>query len=267
MKAKVFATLAVLITGAVLLYAVSDFPAFGDPRSPANAGVAGGSPAASLYYIENTYRDTRVPNLVTAILADYRGYDTLFETVVIFTAGMAIFAILRVLRREESASGGPAASAPTDPAIDGDHHRIITGMTCRIAVPLVQIFALYVIAHGHHSPGGGFQGGVMLGASFILIALSTTLRNALARLGEGSFIRLACLGILIYAGFGFLPLVFGRNFLDYGALRGLFGTEGEEMARSHGIFAVEIGVALTVMSVMFAIFANLSSRGRLRGGL
>jgi multicomponent Na+:H+ antiporter subunit B len=267
MKAKVYATLAVLITGAVLLYAVSDFPEFGDPRSPANAGVAGGSPSASVYYIENTYRDTKVPNLVTAILADYRGYDTLFETVVIFTAGMAIFAILRVLRRDESEPGDPSGDAAADPAIDGDHHRIIVGLTCRIAVPLVQIFALYVVAHGHHSPGGGFQGGVMLGASFILIALSTTLRGALARLGESNFITIACIGILIYAGFGFLPLVFGRNFLDYGALQGLFGTDGEEMARSHGIFAVELGVALTVMSVMFAIFANLSSRGRLRGGL
>lgn len=264
MNAKIYATLAVLITGAVLLYAVSDFPKFGDPRSPANAGVTGGAPSASLYYIENTYRDTKVPNLVTAILADYRGYDTLFETVVIFTAGMAIFAIIRVVRRRDE----PVLPAPPDPTIDGDHHRIIVGITCRIAVPLVQIFALYVIAHGHHSPGGGFQGGVMLGASFILIALSTTLQGALARLGETNFTKLACVGILIYAGVGFLPLLFGgRNFLDYGALQGLFRTDGEEMARSHGIFAVEIGVAFTVMSVMFAIFANLSSRGRLRGGL
>jgi len=267
MNAKISATLAVLITGAVLLYAVSDFPDFGDPRSPANAGVAGGAPSASLYYIENTYRDTKVPNLVTAILADYRGYDTLFETVVIFTAGMAIFAILRVVRSEGPGLPGASDPASADRSIDGDHHRIIVGITCRIAVPLVQIFALYVVAHGHHSPGGGFQGGVMLGASFILIALSGSLRDALARFGETNFMRLACVGILIYAGVGFLPLFAGRNFLDYGALRWLFLTEGEEMARSHGIFAVELGVAFTVMSVMFAIFANLSSRGRLRGGL
>lgn len=265
MKAKIFASIAVTITGAILLYAVTDFPSFGDPRSPANAGVAEGSPSASRYYIENTYRDTKVPNLVTAILADYRGYDTLFETVVIFTAGMAIFAILRVLRHEDAPSAPDPES--TNRTIDGDHHRIIVGITCRLAVPLVQIFALYVVAHGHHSPGGGFQGGVMLGASFILIALSGSLRDALARFSEASYIRLASLGILIYAGVAFLPLVFGRNFVDYGALRGLLGTEGEEMARSHGIFGVELGVAFTVMSVMFAIFANLSTRGRLKGGL
>ena len=265
MKAKIFASIAVTITGAILLYAVTDFPNFGDPRSPANAGVAEGSPSASRYYIENTYRDTKVPNLVTAILADYRGYDTLFETVVIFTAGMAIFAILRVLRNEDAPSAPDPES--TNRTIDGDHHRIIVGITCRLAVPLVQIFALYVVAHGHHSPGGGFQGGVMLGASFILIALSGSLHDALARFSEASYIRLASLGILIYAGVAFLPLVFGRNFVDYGALRGLLGTEGEEMARSHGIFGVELGVAFTVMAVMFAIFANLSTRGRLKGGL
>ena len=267
MKAKIFASIAVAITGAVLLYAVTDFPNFGDPRSPANAGVEGGSPSASLYYIENTYRDTKVPNLVTAILADYRGYDTLFETVVIFTAGMAIFAILRVLRSEDAPSAPSPDPEASNRTIDGDHHRIIVGTTCRIAVPLVQIFALYVVAHGHHSPGGGFQGGVMLGASFILIALSGSLRDALARFSEASYIRLASLGILIYAGVAFLPLVFGRNFVDYGALQGLLGTDGEEMARSHGIFGVELGVAFTVMSVMFAIFANLSTRGRLKGGL
>ena len=189
MKAKIFASIAVTITGAILLYAVTDFPNFGDPRSPANAGVAEGSPSASRYYIENTYRDTKVPNLVTAILADYRGYDTLFETVVIFTAGMAIFAILRVLRNEDAPSAPDPES--TNRTIDGDHHRIIVGITCRIAVPLVQIFALYVVAHGHHSPGGGFQGGVMLGASFILIALSGSLRDALARFSEASAFLIA----------------------------------------------------------------------------
>jgi len=267
MKAKIFASIAVAITGAVLLYAVTDFPRFGDPRSPANAGIGGGSPSASLYYIENTYRDTKVPNLVTAILADYRGYDTMFETVVILTAGMSIFAILRVLRRDDASGAPDPAPASSDPSIDGDHHRIIVGTTCRIAAPLIQIFALYVVAHGHHSPGGGFQGGVMLGASFILIALSGSLRDTLVRFGEQQYLRLAFIGILIYAGFGFLPLWVGRNFLDYGALSGLLMTSGEEMARSHSMLGVEIGVAMTVMSIMFAIFANLSTRGRLRGGL
>jgi multicomponent Na+:H+ antiporter subunit B len=263
MKAKIFASIAVAITGAVLLYAVTDFPSFGDPRSPANAGVEGGAPSASRYYIENTYRDSKVPNLVTAVLADYRGYDTMFETVVVLTAGMSIFAILRVMRRDDL----PVAPEPVNRTIDGDHHRIIVGITCRIAAPLIQIFALYVVAHGHYSPGGGFQGGVMLGASFILLSLSSSLGETLARFGERDYTKLAFIGIVIYAGLGLLPLWVDRNFLDYGALRGLFMTQGEEMARSHSMLGVEIGVAITVMSIMFAMFAKLSTRGRLEGGL
>lgn len=265
MNTKIVATLAVIITGAILIYGVSDFPDFGDPRSPANAGVEGGSPAASAYYITTSYRDTKVPNLVTSVLADYRSYDTMFETVVVFAAGMAIFAILRAMRRDETAT--PGEEETQDRFVDGDHSRIIVGTTCRLAVPLVQIFALYVIAHGHYSPGGGFQGGVMLGASFILVSLGGSLRDGLSRMSESAYIRLASLGILIYAGFGVLCQIFGRNFLDYGVLQKIFFTDGPEMARSHGIFAVEVGVAFTVMAIMFAMFANLSSRGTLKGGL
>ncbi len=263
MNPKIFASIAVVITGLVLLYGVSDFPTFGDPRSPANSGVEGGAPSTSLYYINESYSATKVPNLVTSVLADYRSYDTMFETVVVFAAGMAIFAILRCVGKDDGAVVAPQRKS----SIDGDHNRIIVGMTCRLAVPVVQIFALYVIAHGHYSPGGGFQGGVMLGASFILIALAGNLEDALSRLSERSYMALAALGILIYAGFGVLPQVLGKNFLDYGALQKILLTDGPEMARSHSMLGVEIGVALTVMSIMFAIFANLSSRGTLKGGL
>ena len=131
--------------------------------------------------------------MVTAVLADYRGYDTMFETVVIFAAGMAIFAILRVLKDVEKS----APQSRIDPSVDGDHQRIIIGTTCRMLIPVIQIFALYVVAHGHHSPGGGFQGGVILGASFILIGLSEDLESALKRFSEKKFIALACIGILI----------------------------------------------------------------------
>lgn len=264
MLTKVLATLAVVITGSLLLYGVSDFPAFGDPNSPASAGVEGGGASISQYFITQSYGDTKVPNLVTSVLADYRGYDTLFEAVVVFVAGIAIFAILRVV-------GGKAESeTPVEEEgafVDGDHNRIIVGTTCRLVIPMIQIFALYVIAHGHYSPGGGFQGGVILGASFILLALGNDLRAALGRFGEKSYLLLASVGILIYAGLGVLCQVLGRNFLDYGVLQKVFLTDGPEMARSHSILVVEIGVAFTVTAIMFAIYANLSSRGTLRRGL
>jgi len=261
---KWFALVAVIVTGSLLIYGESDFPAWSSLDSPANSGVPGAGKPVSQSYIEDTAALTHVPNVVTAVLADYRGYDTMFETVVILVAGVSIFAILRIMKNDDNIV---PAEKPLEKSVDGDHQRIIIATTCRILIPMIQIFALYVVAHGHHSPGGGFQGGVMLGASFIVIGLFEDVGAAIKRFTERQFMALACIGIFIYAGFGLLPLFFGRNFLDYGALQKVFFTADEAMARSHSMLGVEIGVACTVMAIMFAIYAILATKGNMKTGL
>lgn len=77
----------VVAAGAALVYATIDMPAFGDPNAPANAHVG-------LDYVRETPNDIAVPNIVTAVLASYRGFDTLGETMVIFTAGVAVMLLL-----------------------------------------------------------------------------------------------------------------------------------------------------------------------------
>ena len=77
----------VLVTGAALVYGTLDIPAFTDPDAPAHKHVAP-------RYIEEGYRETGVPNLVTAVLASYRGFDTLGEVTVIFTAGIGVLLLL-----------------------------------------------------------------------------------------------------------------------------------------------------------------------------
>jgi multicomponent Na+:H+ antiporter subunit B len=79
---------ATLILGGLLFLAIHDFPPWGDPRSPASLHV-------SPRYLTHGYRETGAPNIVTAVLADYRGYDTLLETVVIFATGLACWLLLR----------------------------------------------------------------------------------------------------------------------------------------------------------------------------
>ena len=79
--------LIMLLFLALMLYATNDLPERGDPQAPANIHV---SPT----YIEESLEETHTPNIVTAVLADYRGYDTLGETVVIFAAGLACILIL-----------------------------------------------------------------------------------------------------------------------------------------------------------------------------
>lgn len=85
---RFIALFAVLIAGTLLIYATVDMPDWGDPASPASMHV-------SPRYIEKAFEETATPNMVTAVLADYRGYDTLGEVVVIFTAGMACIMLLR----------------------------------------------------------------------------------------------------------------------------------------------------------------------------
>ena len=76
------------IVALLLLYGAADLPAFGDPSSPASTHI-------SPVYLESSVEETRTPNVVTAILMDYRSLDTLVETIVIFTAGIACALILR----------------------------------------------------------------------------------------------------------------------------------------------------------------------------
>lgn len=84
----------VLITGALLIYGTWDIPAFGDPDAPAQQHVAP-------YYLEKSLPETGVPNVVTAVLASYRGFDTLGEVTVIFTAGIAVLLLIGGRRREK----------------------------------------------------------------------------------------------------------------------------------------------------------------------
>lgn len=83
----------VMVTGAVLLYAIPELPNFGQSNSPINNNVYE-------FYLSNTTKEFGFPNVVTAILAGFRAYDTLGETVVVFTAGIAVASLLHVVKKE-----------------------------------------------------------------------------------------------------------------------------------------------------------------------
>lgn len=82
----------VALTGLLVVYGTYGLPAFSDPRAPIHHHVVP-------RYLEDAPRETGVPNVVTAVLASYRGYDTLGETTVVFTAGVAAIALLRRRRK------------------------------------------------------------------------------------------------------------------------------------------------------------------------
>jgi len=125
-------------------------------------------------------------------------------------------------------------------------------------IPFIQLFSLYVIIHGTSGPGGGFQGGVVFGASFILYIIAFNLIRGKKRLPESVNTVFSSLGLYIYAGLGFLCIIFSfgvAQYLNYGFLP---FTDHFEKNRAVGMDLVEIGIGIMVMGIIASIFFDLA---------
>jgi len=126
----------------------------------------------------------------------------------------------------------------------------------RLLVPFYLLYAVYVLVHGHYSPGGGFQAGVVLAASIILVNMVQG-EEITWGIKKQTAVILASLGTFIYAGIGFIALFFGGDFLNYGVLP-LGDIEPE--VRALGTLGIETGVTLGVMGTFIVIFNLLTGR-------
>jgi len=229
--------LVVCVTGAALIYGTLDMPPFGHPDNPVHEHVAP-------RYIEESPKEVGLPNMVTSVLASYRGFDTLGETVVVFSAAIGVLALLGVRRREEDA----------DPESGLKAHRVLR-VVAKIVIPLVILFALYVQFHGDFGPGGGFQAGVIAAAAFILYALVFGLPLAFKVVGPKFLQLMASFGVLLYASVGLYSMAKDGQFLDYNKLA------ADPIAGQHyGIIIIELGVGITVFAVMLSIFYAFGSQ-------
>ena len=132
----------------------------------------------------------------------------------------------------------------------GEQSSVIVKTIARLLVPFIQLFGLYVIMHGHSSPGGGFQGGVILGSSFILLSIADGIDVVKRRFPLAALTVFTSLGVLLYVGTGMICLAFGANLFDYAVLP-------FAQPRSIGMLGIEIGVGITVMAVIVSIFHDL----------
>jgi len=245
--------------GVLLVYAATGLPGFGDAASPANAHVGRA-------YLEQAAQDIGAPNMVTAVLASYRGFDTLGEAVVIFAAGIGVALLLGF---------GPRAQLAPPPEDLGDHH-VVLRVAAKLLIPLIVLYAFYVQFHGDVGAGGGFQAGVILAVAAILHALVFGLRETMAAVPAKAARTVAALGVLLYAGIGVVCIVNGGGFLDYDRLftsrieamipASLLGDPAHEhhWGQHFGIFFIELGVLLTVAATMVTIFYGFA--GRVVGG-
>jgi multicomponent Na+:H+ antiporter subunit B len=190
----------------------------------------------SNYYINNGVKDTGSINLVTAILFDYRAFDTLGEATVIF---IAAFIISLLTKRSRS-------------SIVYNNFSPLVYQNISFIAPFLYIFGFYLIFYGHLSPGGGFTGGVVLATIFVLLTITFGVRRTkekkvlqakslLENLAMGGFILLGLLGVIT-----------GYNFLANGQANFYLGQSGS--LTSGGIIpglnlmtGIKVGASLSII--------------------
>jgi multicomponent Na+:H+ antiporter subunit B len=229
-------------TTLALIYATFDKPAFGDPEAPIQQHVAP-------WYLETTRTAIDIPNVVTAVLGSYRGYDTLGEVFVVFTAGIGVLFMLG------ARSGRPKQPVPLQ--IEGLRHFQVPRIVGRLLIPFILLFALYVQFHGEYSPGGGFQAGAIFAAAMILYALLEGEKRALAALPRGVLFFLIAAGALLYGGVGVVTMLLGGNFLDYSVL-----ADNSVKGQQLGLLIIEAGVGITVTGVLLSIYHAFAARDK-----
>ncbi|HUP24521.1 MAG TPA: DUF4040 domain-containing protein [Thermoanaerobaculia bacterium] len=249
--------LVVVLTGGALMWGTSDMPAFGDPAAPIHHHV-------EPEYLEGAASDIHVANVVTAVLASYRGYDTLGEVTVVFTAAVGVMLLLgraaggaaRHWRRGADRSLGVSEGA-AEPGELRDapmlmREKPVLRVSVRLLIPFILLFALYVQAHGDFGPGGGFQAGVIFAAGLILFGLIFD-PQAVARVFPPAVAEtLIAVGVLLYGGTGVATLLLGGKFLDYDEF-------GLASGQHYGILAVELGVGIAVAATMVRLYFAFSA--------
>lgn len=236
----------VAVTALIVIYATFDKPRFGDPLAPVHQHV-------SPWYIERTPEAVDIPNVVTAVLASFRGYDTLGEVFVVFTAGIGVLFLFGARPRRKS--GSPAIKN-TEPG-QGLRHYLIPRVVGRLLIPFILLFGLYVQFHGDYGPGGGFQAGALVAAAVILYALLEGESQALRVMPQGLLTGLMAGGALLYGGVGVAGLMLGSNFLDYSVL-----AADPVVGQHRGILLIEAGVGITVTGVLLSVFHSFAARGK-----
>ena len=234
------AVVVVAILAALIIYATFDKPRLGDPDAPVHQHLAP-------WYLEQTPELVDIPNVVTAILGTFRGYDTLGEVFVVFAACIGVLFILGV--QPEGQVRRTALSSA------GLRHHLIPQVVGRLLIPFIILFGLYVQFHGEYGPGGGFQAGALIATGIILYALLEGEEAALRAVPRPVLMGLVIGGACLYGGVGVLCILLGGNFLDYSVL-----ASNPVTGQQVGILLIEAGVGMAVCGALLTIFHAFAAR-------
>lgn len=231
---------------ALLMYTVTTLPSFGSPDHPINNEV-------SARYIEKGLQETGAVNIVTGMILDYRAFDTLGESTVLFTAAMVVLFLLRLDSGSEKYSQ-LARSMKEAPHADNFYeprHDAILQMTAKILTPIVILLGIYVVLNGHLSPGGGFSGGAIMGAGLIIYVTAFGFADIRRFFTYKTYQRVVLCALLTYAASKCYSFYTGANGIH--SIIPL-GTPGAILS-SGLILVLNICVGFIVTCTMYAFYA------------
>src|SRR6056297_1662423 len=189
-------------------------------------------------FVEKSVEETGSLNVVTAILYDYRAFDSLGESTVLFAA---VSGIVLVLSRKMLPVSSHGLS-------------ILVKRNFGILTPFIALFSLYIITHGHLSPGGGFQGGVILGVISIIFSIVYGSAFDYERYSPQLKTTLETGGALLFIFIGIMGIVFEGVFLDnVNFLNDGTGT----LISSGSILVINLGVGLKIGAGLAIIFYSM----------
>ncbi|MGN0776803.1 MAG: hydrogen gas-evolving membrane-bound hydrogenase subunit E [Candidatus Ventricola sp.] len=230
----------------LLLYTVTTLPAFGEANHPINNEV-------SARYIEQGLQETGAVNIVTGMILDYRAFDTLGESSVLFTAAMVVLFLLR--KDKDSAKYSQLAQSmeenPHSDTFYEPKNDVILQKTAFILVPIVLLLGVYVVLNGHLSPGGGFSGGAIMGAGLILYVSAFGFAQMRKLFTYKTYQRIVLAALLTYAMSKCYSFFTGANHIESVIP---LGTPGAILS-SGLILVLNICVGLIVACTMYCFYA------------
>ena len=232
---------------AMLLTAVSYLPPVGATDNPASNEVAA-------KYIEDGLQDTGAVNIVTGMILDYRAFDTLGESHVLFIATCTVLILLRSDKKKDKLQ--EAAEQRREQHYEPKDDSILQRVTF-LLFPIIVIYGIYVVLNGHISPGGGFSGGAIIGAGLILYANAFGFANLNRFFTEKTYKWISFVSLAFYCLAKSYSFFTGANHLESGIP---LGTPGAILS-SGLILPLNICVGMVVACTMYGFYTLFRKGG------
>lgn len=241
---RFYPVLAVVLSAVIvvfLLATVAEMPAFGVEDAPAHNEVMD-------RYVEQGMEETGAVNVVAGVILDYRAFDTLGESHVLFTAMSAVLMLL--LHGDEE----------HEPSLESGIMRrdMILGTTTKVLVPAIIMFGIYVILNGHLGPGGGFSGGAVIGGGLILYSIAFGFERLEKYLNMKTFRIVVLCALCFYSVAKCYSFFCGANHLESFISPGVPG----RIFSAGLILPLNAAVGIVVACTMYGIY-SVFKRGRI----